>query len=700
MAVRPSEKNTVAFLLNEAVSVPANGTGVFIDGFYNSLMATDWLDQLAAWIGNNPAAAGAIAFLIAFCDALAVVGILVPAFPLLFAAGTLIGMGDANGPLLVGCAALGAFLGDALSYWIGYRWGPQMRGLWLFRRYPQLLDRSERMFHRHGATSILIARYVGAVRPFVPAIAGMLHLPFHRYALASIIACITWALLFLAPGWLFGKSFDAISAVADKLALVLATLTALIALAWALVIYISRWFANYADDFLTRALAWSHAHPRLGWLTAHLIDPNRPQSPSLLLLFAGLITLFWVSLAGSIALLASGGPLGIDHRVHEAMFALRNPLADNLMAALAQLGDWNVLLPAILAGLGWLVWRKRWQAVLHWASALLFGWLASLALKFAVDMPRPPTAPAGFGFPSVSIVMLTITLGFFAVLIAREWPGRRRIWPYLVSTVLVSMVAFARLYLGAHWLSDVVSGVLFGLSWVLILAIAYRRQVARSFWMRPLAMVFYTSFAIAAFWHAPRNTQSLLDSFLPPPPSLHFSVQSWWQEDWKKLPSTRNSRGDAIRWPLDVQIAGPLVPVQTALEVAGWRVRPQADWMSTLGLLDDDTPAQEQPILPAAFEGRAEALLMVRETESPGVRQVLRIWPAPAQLSDATPFWVGTVQTMHYTPILGVAHLWLPVNDHGEAFARLKQDLSILERQQDALDPEGVRVLRILTTRQ
>ncbi|MDO5610164.1 MAG: VTT domain-containing protein [Pseudomonadota bacterium] len=660
---------------------------------------SEWLNQLVQWIGDNPAAAAIIAFLIAFGDALAVIGILVPAFPLLFAVGTLIGLGHANGPLIVLCAAAGAFAGDGVSYWIGHRWGPQMRGLWLFRRYPQLLDRSERMFHRHGAMSILIARYVGAVRPFVPAIAGMLRMPFSRYAAASAAACISWAALFLAPGWVFGKSYDAIAAVADKLALVLIAMTAVVALAWATVIYTSRWFAGRADQLLTQTLRWSKAHPRLGKLAAYVVDPNRPESPSLLLLIAGLIGLLWAVVAGIAALLMSGGPLVIDHRVYEGMFALRNPLADNLMAALARLGDAAVLGPAVLAGLGWLLWRRRWMAALHWFAALLFGWLASLAIKHFVDMPRPPTAPEGFGFPSVSIVMVTISFGFFAVLIAREWPGRRRIWPYLAAAALVGLVAFARLYLGAHWLSDVTSGVLFGLLWVMVLGIAYRRHVSRSFWMRPLALIFYGVFLAAALWHAPRNTAELLAKFSPPAPTEALSINEWWEGGWQHLPATRNARGDSIRWPLDMQIAGSLVPVQTALEVAGWRVKPQAGWVDMLGALNSDTPGREQPILPAALEGRPETLLMVREIDDGLRRQVLRVWPAPARLDEDAPLWIGTIQTMEFRRVLGVANLWMPTNDHGESYAAAHQALADTGRQHESANQAGITVLRLDTLR-
>src|SRR3546814_2440435 len=105
--------------------------------------------------------------------------------------------------------------------------------------------------------------------------------------------------------------------------------------------------------------------------------------------------------------------------------------------------------------MAWLLWRKRWLAAAHWLAALAFGLVLTALLGAVVDMPNPPTAPLGFSFPSIAVTMATITFGFFAVLIAREMPGRRRVWPYLVSGAVVAVLGFARLYLGAHWLSDV-----------------------------------------------------------------------------------------------------------------------------------------------------------------------------------------------------------------------------------------------------
>jgi len=662
---------------------------------HNRAMDSAWLHTALAWINAHPTAAGALVFLIAFCDALVVVGLVVPALPCLIAVGTPVGLGHINGPYAVACAASGAFIGDGLSYWVGRRWGPQLRQRWPFSRMPKLLDNGEAMFRRHGTKSIFIARFVGAVRPFVPAIAGMLQMQIRRYAVPSALASILWAVAFLAPGWLLGASYDAVAAVADRLALVLAALVAAIGLAWACVLYTWRWFAAHTDELLARTLKWSREHPTFGPYAAALVSPNRPESPALLLLAVCLLAISWAWFALLATLLAKGGPLGLDVSLHAAMRGLRNPLADHLMAALGSLGDTQVLGPASAVVLGYLLWRRRWLAAAHWLAALAFGLVLTSLLAAAVDMPRPDTAPAGFGFPSVAVTMTTIVFGFFAVLIGRELPGRRRVWPYLLAGVVTTVVGFARLYLGAHWLSDFVGGTLFGVLWLLALGIAYRRHVARSFWMQPVSWLFYGAFVAAGLWHAPRAPDRLLAQFEPAAPARVLVTDQWWQDAWTTLPAHRDERDPRRRWPLDVQVAGPLAPLRDTLLRQGWRVQPQADWIATVALLDA-TPRQPPVVLPGTLDTRAEALLLVRPADDRRHQLVLRLWPAPARLADGQPLWIGTAQTLRLTRPMGVISLWRPEPDAGRAHAVLRHAIGALPMREQAA-AGGQPVLRIRT---
>lgn len=660
-------------------------------------MDSDWITTATAWISAHPVAAGVLIALIAFCDALVVVGIVVPALPLLIAVGTLVGLGHINGPYAAACAAAGAFVGDALSYWVGRRWGPQLRQRWPFSHYPQWLDRGESMFRRHGTKSIFTARFVGAVRPFVPAIAGMLHVPFRRYALPSAVACVLWAVLFLAPGWVLGASYEAVAAVADRLALVLGALIVALGLVWAVVLYTWRWFAEHADDLLARALAWTREHPRLGRYTGALINPNRPESPSLLLLAVCLLGIGWAWFTLLASLLASGGPLALDHRIHAVMHELRNPLADHMMAALASLGDAQVLGAAAAVALGYLMWRRRWMAAAHWIAAVVFGLALTALLDAAIDMPRPDTAPAGFGFPSVAVTMTTVVFGFFAVLIARELPGRRRVWPYLIAGMVTTVVAFARLYLGAHWPSDLVGGTLFGILWLLALGLAYRRHVARSFWMQPLAWLFYGTFALAALWHAPRAADRMLAQFVPNTPDRVMKAAHWWTQGWSELPAQRNESDPRRRWALDLQVAGPLEPLRAKLQARGWQEQPRASWVDAVALLDDDAPEQSQAVLPATLDTQAESLLMLRPGTHPRERLAVRIWRAPARLENGEPLWLASTQTLTLTKPLGIVALWRPAPDDGRAHAQVGMALSGMTMRQAPHPQGGAPVLRVYT---
>ena len=250
-------------------------------------------DALLDWISQHPLAAGVVIFLIAFLDALLIVGVAVPAAPLLFAVGTLVGLGHIDGTYAVICAALGAFCGDGVSYVLGRRYGDSLKTRWPFAQNPQWLERGDAAFKRHGMKSLVIGRFVGAIRPFIPAIAGMVRMPSQKYVAATAVAAVLWALALLVPGWLFGASLDLVAAVAGRLAIVIGLVLALVAALWGIVLYSWRWLAPRAHDLLVRLLDWSHRHPVIGRYSEALIDPNRRESPSLLLLAVALLFAGW-----------------------------------------------------------------------------------------------------------------------------------------------------------------------------------------------------------------------------------------------------------------------------------------------------------------------------------------------------------------------------------------------------------------------
>jgi len=312
-----------------------------------------------------------------------------------------------------------------------------------------------------------------------------------------------------------------------------------------------------------------------------------------------------------------------------------------------------------------------------------------------IDLPKPPaaTAVSGFSFPSQAVMLATAVYGFFAVLVAREMPGRNRVWPYVVAALLVGLLGFARLYLGAHWLSDVLAGACLGLLWITALGIAYRRRVVRSFWVKPVAAVFFGTVLVVGTWHAGRSAERLVAAF-DPPVERHVVEASRWLQGGADLdlPARRNELRSRDAWPLNVQYAGHLPALVEHLEATGWSALPQADWRGLLMMLDDDATAETLPIMPATHEGHAEALLMARDGQQPGERLVLRLWPAPYALAGRDePLWLGTAQTLRYTERGdGFVRFWSADAAASEALAAIEHDTADLH-----VGPASTHVLRL-----
>ncbi|MGD8591776.1 MAG: VTT domain-containing protein [Gammaproteobacteria bacterium] len=191
------------------------------------------LQPLLDWIQNHPGLAGLLVFAVAAAESLAVIGILVPGIVFMVGVGALIGLGVLELWSTVVWAAAGAIVGDGVSYWLGRHFDKQLRSIWPFTRHPELIPRGERFFHKHGGKSVLFGRFIGPMRPVIPAIAGIMHMnPYHFY-FVNILSAITWAPVVLLPGVVFGSSFHLATAVSVRLVVVILII---VAMAWLFIV--------------------------------------------------------------------------------------------------------------------------------------------------------------------------------------------------------------------------------------------------------------------------------------------------------------------------------------------------------------------------------------------------------------------------------------------------------------------------------
>jgi membrane protein DedA with SNARE-associated domain len=179
--------------------------------------------------------AAVVMFVTAFGESFPVLGLLFPGTSVLIAAGALLAAGTLpTWPILIG-AVLGAVLGDAVSYWLGGRFGHTIARMWPFTRHPDLLPSGMRFFQRHGGKSVFVGRFFGPVRAVIPLAAGIMQMPPRRFWLANIASAVVWAPMLLFAGDMIGKAGERLIGSADAVVLVFAVLTVLgiAGVAWA-----------------------------------------------------------------------------------------------------------------------------------------------------------------------------------------------------------------------------------------------------------------------------------------------------------------------------------------------------------------------------------------------------------------------------------------------------------------------------------
>jgi len=156
--------------------------------------------QVVEFVRNNEGWAVPIVFALAFGESLAFISLLIPAWGALVAIGALIGTsGIKFWPIWI-AAALGAAVGDWVSYWVGLKLEYTVERVWPLSRHPDLIPRGEAFMKKWGIPGIFIGRFFGPLRASVPLIAGIFEMPYWRFQIANFTSAFVWAWVLLELG--------------------------------------------------------------------------------------------------------------------------------------------------------------------------------------------------------------------------------------------------------------------------------------------------------------------------------------------------------------------------------------------------------------------------------------------------------------------------------------------------------------------
>lgn len=553
--------------------------------------------------------------LIALSEALPVVGAFVPGDAIILGVSALAATGALRLWPLIIAATFGAIIGDGVSYWLGHHYHRAIVCRWPLSRHPALITRGEAFFQRHGGKSVFIGRFTPGVRAIVPLIAGTLRMSPIRFYAMNVFSAVVWAPAHIFAGAAIGASLILLGAIAGRLAVIVVVVIVLVViLVWAAQYAVRRLppLATIAQGELRE---W--ARKRNTWFGRQLLsvlDPARKEVPGLALLGAILIASLW-SFFGVLQDVVAGDPLvRADVAVFHFLQVLRIVWVDQVMVAITEIGDQTVTIAVTITTLLWLAWRRNWHGAVYEVAAVVVASLFTLLLKITRQLPRPYPVYSGwdvFTFPSGHSTVNAALYGFLAIIVAWE-VGMR--WRFVVATataLLVAAIAFSRIYLGAHWVSDVLAGLAFGVAWATLLAIAYLRRNPPAAGARGLCATTVLTLLIVGGIHIERQHAADMQHYAVRRQIRTMALTAWWQNGWAELPLRRIDLAGEIEEPVTFEWAGSLSELKAELSDKNWSAPMPWTVRSTLAWLAPNVPAAHLPVLPRLENGRQEALVMV-----------------------------------------------------------------------------------------
>jgi membrane-associated phospholipid phosphatase len=166
---------------------------------------------------------------------------------------------------------------------------------------------------------------------------------------------------------------------------------------------------------------------------------------------------------------------GVDLQLASWLRAHAVPIGDRISVAVSIVGS-----PVTMAGLALLVaavltYKRYWVTLAGWIAAFVGAGALNWVLKLIIHRQRPTGSEGfvygqSFSFPSGHAMGSLIGYGMLAYLLISLWPTARR-RPLAVvayALVLTLLIGFSRLYLGVHYLSDVIAGYAAGSLWLAV----------------------------------------------------------------------------------------------------------------------------------------------------------------------------------------------------------------------------------------
>jgi undecaprenyl-diphosphatase len=443
---------------------------------------------------------------LAFLETGAFIGLVAPGETTVIVGGLVAGQGQISLMVLIAIVWACAVLGDVTSYTLGRRLGRDfmVRHGGRVKITEERLEQVEAFFEKRGGMTILIGRFIGLVRAIAPFIAGASRMPLRKFLPYDVLGAGLWATTFCLLGYVFWRSFDQLTSWVSRglfaFGLVVATVVAIVFLirlqrSPELQAKTKAWIAEQLERPLLRPVApylraaWhrivrpvarvSEAPARFVWNRFTPGELGLEVTTLLALVAVGSFTFFLLGSELDERTLLVGDRVAAD--LAERLYS--EPVKD-VMVWVTALGSFPVAALILAVTTVWAVTRRRYLEAAVLPVGFLLTWLAVDVAKAAYDRPRPSgshVVTEGMAYPS-GHAAYSVAWVVCAVLLVRAGSSfTARFAAITAAVVLAAVIGLTRVYLRAHYLSDVEGGwgvavAIFGLLGVLALVVGRLRH--------------------------------------------------------------------------------------------------------------------------------------------------------------------------------------------------------------------------------
>ncbi len=604
------------------------------------------------WLSLHPEYGLWATFLISFIESLAIIGSVVPGSVTMTIIGTMIGSTLLPLYPAVMAAFTGAMVGDILSFYVGYVYQEKVRALKWMQNHQAWWSKSEAFIVKHGFMSVIIGRFFGPMRSMIPMIAGLLKMRPIHFVFAAIPAASLWVLVYLTPGLLLGM-----------FSLEMPPGKVLHWLGHACIALIGALLFGWCIHRLKPTVK-THLHHGCQKLSAKILQhwPTASQPDVLTQRLQSTGMACWY---GLLFLLLGNGVSkrhmfdDLNLTIYHFFQNLHVPVFNAIMLSTTFMADKYVLSCVVIALAAMLALNIHLKEGLRLLIATTFSVLMIKFFKTQYHIARPPHMLHILGhtsFPSGHTGYITFLVGYLYLSFQDSWSQRLKNHLYVAGILLVTYIMITRLYLGAHWLTDVVGAGCLGLALSYLTTAWLKKQPCvhqsdpqtthKHRILQPMVILPFMVWLIATSCFLYRHYTRYTKNFFGMPPTQSVSKAHWLKHP-TVMPTIRNNRFGHAQEVFNIQWAQSTKLIHQQLKTHGWHIQALPKTFPKRLMFALQNPAMRfMPTLPKLHQTRPPFLVAYHKDGAQVA--VLRLWLSRFDLYPShTPIFLGTLYSTH-----------------------------------------------------